>query len=97
MRIAITRDVSPKLAECELSFLDRRPIDVVRAAEQLEGYRTALRELGCYVVTLPGLDEFADCVFVEDPAVVLDEVAILTHMGAESRRGESESLASEIA
>lgn len=35
--------------------------------------------------------------FVEDPAVVVDEVAVMTRMGAESRRAESESLAVALA
>ncbi|MEO8100226.1 MAG: arginine deiminase-related protein [Acidobacteriota bacterium] len=97
MLVAITREVSPRLAECELSFQDRQLIDVARAREQHAAYRTALTELGARVITLPTLPEFADCVFVEDPAVVLDEVAILTRLGAESRCGESASLAEELA
>ena len=38
-----------------------------------------------------------DCVFVEDPVVVLDEIAVVTRMGAEARRGESESLSAAVA
>jgi dimethylargininase len=94
---AITRCVSPRLADCELSFQDREPIDAHRAAQQHSGYQTALRELGANVISLPALDDQPDCVFVEDPALVLDEIAIIARLGAEARRGESESLASEIA
>jgi dimethylargininase len=95
--IAITRAVSPRLAECELSFQDREPIGVALATEQHTGYRSALRGLGAEVIHLPALDDHPDCVFVEDPLIVLDEVAIVTRMGAESRRGESPSLVEAIA
>lgn len=95
--IAITRAVSPRLADCEFSFQDREPIDVARAVEQHAKYRAALAELGAEVTCLPALDDRPDCVFVEDPMLVLDEVAIVTRMGAESRRGESASLAEAVA
>jgi dimethylargininase len=97
MLTAITRKVSPRLAECEVSFQDRQPIDVELAMRQHAAYQAALRELGVHVVELPALADHPDCVFVEDPVVVLDEVAIVTRMGAESRRGEAASLASAVA
>lgn len=93
MLTAITRAVSPKLAECEISFQERLPIEVALAMQQHAAYQEALGELGARVIALPALADQPDCVFVEDPALVLDEVAIITRMGAESRRGESESLA----
>jgi dimethylargininase len=49
------------------------------------------------VISLPAEPDLPDSMFVEDPAVVVDEVAVMTRMGAESRRGESESLARELA
>jgi dimethylargininase len=95
--IAITRAVSPRLADCELSFQGREPIDATRAMEQHANYRVALAELGAEVTCLPALEDHPDCVFVEDPMIVLDEVAIVTRMGAESRRGESASLVQAVA
>lgn len=95
--IAITRAVSPRLANCELSFQSREPIDVARAIEQHAAYQAALTELGAEVTCLPTLDDCPDCVFVEDPLLVLDEVAIVTRMGTESRRGETASLARAVA
>jgi dimethylargininase len=80
------------LAECEVSGV-RQPMNVALAMRQHAEYRRVLAELGAHVVTLPALADQPDCVFVEDPVVVLDEVAIIARMGAESRRGESESLA----
>jgi dimethylargininase len=97
MLTAITRAVSPRLAECEISFQERQPIDVELAMRQHAGYRAALAELGARVTKLPALDGHPDCVFVEDPVVVLDEVAVVARLGAESRRGEAESLAAAVA
>ena len=84
------------LAECELSFQQRDPIDVALAARQHADYCATLRDLGVDVITLPALPGFADCTFVEDPAVVLDEVAIITRLGAESRREEAASIAEAL-
>ncbi len=95
--IAMTRDVSPSLANCELSFVDRITIDSERAAAQHHAYRDALRALGCKLVALPMLPDMPDAVFVEDMAVVLDEVAIITRAGASSRRGESASVVEALA
>jgi len=96
MLTAITRGVSPLLADCELTWLDRAPIDVGLAAAQHRTYQQALAEAGARVIALPALDDQPDCVFVEDPVIVLDEVAVITTMGAESRRGERESLADAL-
>jgi dimethylargininase len=95
--IAITRDVSPSLAGCELSFVSRTAIDIDRAIAQHEAYREALRALGCDVTTLPAQAGMPDAVFVEDVAIVLDEVAVMTRPGAASRRGEGDSVAEALA
>ncbi|WP_224248214.1 dimethylarginine dimethylaminohydrolase family protein [Hyalangium gracile] len=97
MLIAITRDVSSSLGGCELSYVPRGAIDVTTAAAQHRGYQKALESLGCRVMALPAEDALPDAVFVEDVAVVLDEVAILTRPGAESRRAEVSSVAEVLA
>ena len=97
MRIAVTREVSAALPCCELSYLPRRPIDLALAREQHSRYQETLTSLGCRVVSLPELPEQADSVFVEDTAVVLPELAIITRPGAESRRAETESMAAVLA
>jgi len=96
MLTAITRAVSPSLSRCELSYLDRQTIDVERAREQHARYQALLEELGATVVRLPAEQDLPDSVFVEDPAVVVDEVAVVTRMGVESRRAESDSLATAL-
>jgi dimethylargininase len=93
MLSAITREVSPSLGDCELAYLSRQRIDVGRAAGQHRLYEQKLVQLGVRVHSLPAQKELPDSVFVEDPAVVLDECAVMTTMGIESRRGEVESLA----
>jgi dimethylargininase len=95
--IAITRDVSPAIAEAELTHLERTPISYARAAEQHEHYRALLASLGCTVVSIPGDAAYPDCVFIEDTAVVLDDIAVITRPGAESRRGEVEAIAPVLA
>jgi dimethylargininase len=93
MLIALTRGVSPTLANCELQELTREPIDIARAIDQHRCYAKVLEELGARVIALPAEPQFPDGVFVEDPALVLDEIALMTRPGAESRRGEGESIA----
>lgn len=97
MLIAVTREVSTALARCELSYLPRTPVDLGLARRQHRAYREALASLGCHVIALPELPELADAVFVEDTAVVLDELAVLTRPGAESRRAETEPMGRVLA
>ncbi len=93
MLIAVTRAVSPALAECELTHLPRDPIDVAKAIADHERYEAALRSLGARVIRAPEEPTLPDAVFVEDTALVLDDVAIITRPGAPSRRPEIESMA----
>ena len=89
---ALTRKPSD-LSRCELTYLERRPIDRARALDQHARYEDLLRELGAAVISLPAEPELPDSVFVEDAAIVLEECAIVPHMGAPSRRLETQSLA----
>jgi dimethylargininase len=97
MLTAITRKVSPAITRCELTHLQRKPIDVALAARQHEEYERCLADLGCRVVSLPSEPELPDSVFVEDTAVVADELAVVTRPGAESRRAETASVARVLA
>jgi dimethylargininase len=96
-RVAITRGVSARIGACELTHLERQAIDVELARVQHRAYEKSLEALGCRVERLPTLDPLPDSVFVEDVAVVLDEVAIVTRPGAESRRPETEDVAPALA
>src|SRR5690348_17112739 len=97
MLIGLTRPVSPSINACELTYHEQQPIDVARAAEQHHAYEDALRRLGVEVVRLPAEPDLPDAVFVEDAAVVVDEVAIISVMGAASRRPETASVAARLA
>jgi dimethylargininase len=90
---AFTRAVSPRLAECALTHLERSPIDTVRAAEQHGKYEQALKDAGLDVIRLPDLPEDPDAVFVEDTALILGQHAIITRPGVSSRTDETESTA----
>src|SRR5258706_9912272 len=96
MRLVITRDVSPRFNECELTHIDRAPIDVEVAQSQHHGYVQALKELGYAVLELPAEADLPDSVFVEDTAVILPEVALITKPGADSRKPEIESVAQAL-
>ncbi len=97
MLTALTRAVSRSLAQCELTWLSREKIDIELAAAQHERYEEALRSMGVRVISLPEQPDLPDAVFVEDPLIVTDEVAILTRMGAVSRHPEGASLEAAIA
>ena len=94
--IAVTRKISSAMARCELTHLRRTPIDVARAREQHHAYEQTLGRLGWRIESLAEEPELADSVFVEDTAIVLDEVAVITRPGAASRRPETASIAAVL-
>jgi len=94
--IALTREVSPSIAECELTHLARTPIRVEVARAQHRGYERLLTSLGCDVRRVAPAPEQPDAVFVEDMAVVVDEVAIVARPGAPSRRREAPPVAAAL-
>ena len=95
--VAITRAVSSALAECELTYQARVPIDVEVARAQHHAYEQALAAAGYRVERLDADAEMPDSVFVEDMAIVFDELAILTRPGADSRRREMPAIATALA
>jgi dimethylargininase len=97
MLTAITRAVSPAIVDCELTFVPRQPINLVKAEEQHRAYQTLLEKCGARVISLPPEPALPDSMFVEDPAIVLDELAIILPLGTESRRPESASIAQALA
>jgi dimethylargininase len=90
--IAYTRAVPSTIVACELTHLTREPIDLELARLQHAQYEAALREAGLEVTRLPPRDDLPDSVFVEDTAVALDEVAVVTRPGAARRRDEVETV-----
>jgi dimethylargininase len=94
--LALTRAVPPSIQDCELTHLQREPIDYARAVEEHAAYEAALKDLGCRVQRLPDAPELPDSVFVEDAAVVFDQVAVIARPGAASRRPEVDAVAAAL-
>jgi dimethylargininase len=86
--LALTRGIPEAITRCELTHLERVPIDLARARAQHHAYEQRLAELGGEVRRLPADPDLADAVFIEDTAVVLDELAVIARPGAPSRRAE---------
>jgi dimethylargininase len=95
--VALTRGVSPAIGRCELTFLERAPIDYPRAVEQHAAYERLLEDLGLTVIRVEADEGLPDCCFIEDIAIVLAEIAVLTRPGAPSRRGETAAVAAALA
>jgi dimethylargininase len=95
--VAITRAVSSALAACELTHQPRVPIDVEVARAQHREYEAALAAAGYRVEQIDADGDMPDSVFVEDIAIVFDELAILTRPGADSRRREVPAIAAALA
>jgi dimethylargininase len=95
--VAITRKPSRRLEEGERTHVGRDAIDYAKALAQHDAYRQALRDLGATETRLDDADAYADGVFIEDTALVIDECAIIMRPGAESRRGEIIGVARALA
>ena len=96
MLTAITRGVSPAIVNCELTHIARQPIDLSKATAQHQAYEKMLERFCGRVISLPAEADLPDSMFVEDPALVLDEIAVIFPLGTESRRGEAASLAAAL-
>jgi len=92
MRIAFVHEVSPHIGQCELTYRKRKPISYHRAAEQHLSYIELLKSTGFRVIILKMNRALPDSVFIEDTAVILDEVAIIARMGASSRLPETKPI-----
>jgi len=86
--IAVTRELSAGIGNCELTFLPRSEIDFARAQQQHQDYQSALSSLGCEVVVVPAPSGLADSVFIEDTALVLEDIAVTLRPGVASRQPE---------
>src|SRR5439155_1581979 len=73
--LALTHVPSPNMDQCQRTYVECAPIDYGRAVRQHEAYCDLLRRCGAEVHTLTVNRDLPDCVFIEDTAVVLDEVA----------------------
>jgi dimethylargininase len=86
---AIVRGVPDSFEQCIRLDGASEPISVSRARDQHAAYVAALESLGLRVRSLPADPKHPDCCFVEDPAIVVDELVVAAEMAAASRRGEA--------
>ncbi len=96
MLLGLTHVVSPKIDTGELTYINREAVDFALAQQQHEQYCRMLASLGVEVTMLDGNRNLPDSCFVEDTAIVLDEIAIITSMGTASRRSEPEAVEQEL-
>lgn len=94
--LALTRELTPAIVRCELTHVARAPINVARAREQHATYEATLHDLGCRVERITADPSMADAVFIEDTAVIVDELAVITRPGAASRRAETDGVAAAL-
>ena len=78
---AFTRPVPDSIQHCELTHVERLPIDLGRARLQHAAYEHALAQMGCIVQPVPAAHDMPDSVFIEDTAVVFDDIAVLARPG----------------
>ncbi len=90
---ALVRQPSMKIAQGELTHLERTRLDVARAFDQHAAYVALLRRHGLRIVEAPAAPDYPDGLFVEDVLLVIGTQAILTRPGAPSRRGELAGMA----
>ena len=93
---ALTRPIPDSLAACQLTHIERAPIDMARARAQHAEYERILASLGCEIVPVTARNDLPDSVFIEDTAIVLDEMAIITRPGVATRRLETAAVASTL-
>ena len=86
--VALMRRPSPRLADGIVTHIARTPVDPVLAARQYTIYQETVASAGWRVHEVDPAPEYPDSVFVEDPLVVCEDLAVLTRSGAEARRGE---------
>jgi dimethylargininase len=93
---ALVRPTSRKLAEGQLTHIERVPIDVDLAERQWANYCDTLDSWGFETVRVAGEDDLPDSVFVEDAVVMFGGLAVLTSPGAESRRAETDAVGATL-
>jgi len=86
-KTAIMRDVSNSLAEEGLR-MEESAVNISKAISQQHYYKQVLKSLGVNVLSIAADETLPDCVFVEDPVIVVGNRALLTKLGHENRRKE---------
>lgn len=94
--IRFTRALARQPAESAVNGLravDRGAPDIAALRAEHAAYVAAMEAAGVAVEVLPALEDYPDSMFVEDPALVFEEGAILLRPGAPTRLGETAEIA----
>ena len=94
--VALMRRPSPDLAQGIVTHIPRVPVDPVLAARQYTIYQEAVASAGWRVHEVEKAPDLPDSVFVEDPVVVCENLAVLTRSGADVRRGEVDGVEASV-
>ena len=88
----IVREVSTEIVGALAENNTAAEISLERARHEHERYIQVLGDLGIETVVLPADPNLPDGVFVEDTAVILPGLAVITNPGASTRQGEVDSV-----
>ena len=86
---AIVRGVSQSYADALAKYFGTGPTSLDEARLQHSAYVKKLQELGVVVKEIEAHDDYPDCCFVEDHAVVAGDSALITNVGHDTRLGEA--------
>ena len=89
---AIVRGVSQSYADALAKYFGTGPTSLDEARLQHSAYVKKLQELGVVVKEIEAHDDYPDCCFVEDHAVVAGDSALITNVGHDTRLGEAEAV-----
>ena len=89
---AVVREMSPNFTNALANYFGTGPTDLAASRVAHNNYIAALIEHGVEVDILPGIAENPDCTFVEDTAVIIEDVALIMNMGHPSREGEQRAV-----
>ncbi|MBA2727639.1 MAG: hypothetical protein H0U49_05650 [Parachlamydiaceae bacterium] len=85
---ALVRDLSDSFKDSLKLNTPTISIDLNLAKQQHENYIALLEKLVLKVIRLEADPNHPDCNFIEDTAIIVDGIAVISRMGALERRGE---------
>ncbi|ESO93153.1 hypothetical protein LOTGIDRAFT_119867 [Lottia gigantea] len=85
---ALVRQIPNSLETEAVRMNNSEAVDFKQARQEYQNYKTVLEKCGVKPVEVEKDEQFPDCVFVEDAAVVIGDKAFMTRQGHPSRRGE---------
>ena len=90
---AIVRGVPSSYGTALAKYFGTGPTDIEEARNQHSSYVSKLKEFGVSIKEIETDNDYPDCCFVEDTAVMIDGKALISNLGAPSRVGEEAAVA----